>query len=75
MCQSLREHKKNIIGFGNNVLPLTKEELKSHRNAKVCYSCGKKPLKSFLKIYIIRKLDINATIQVNVEAQHIILVI
>ena len=42
-CKSLREHTKNIIGFGNNVLPLTKEELKSYRDAKVCYSCGKKP--------------------------------
>ena len=43
------KHTKNVIGFGNNVLPLTKEELKSHRDAKVCYSCGKKTLKKLSK--------------------------
>ena len=29
------------------VLPLTKEELKPHQDAKVCYICGKRFLKKF----------------------------
>ena len=29
-CSSLREHVKTIIDFENKMLPLTKEELKSH---------------------------------------------
>ena len=42
-CTSLREHAKNIIDFEKKkMLPLTKEELKSHQDAKVCYICGKK---------------------------------
>ena len=31
------------------MLPLTKEELKSHQDAKVCYICGKRILKIFSK--------------------------
>ena len=31
------------------ILPLTKEELKSHEDAKLCYICGKKILKKFVK--------------------------
>ena len=31
------------------MLPLTKEELKSHQYAKVCYICGKRILKKFAK--------------------------
>ena len=31
------------------MLPLTKEELKSHQNAKVCYVCGKRILKKLSK--------------------------
>ena len=31
------------------MLPLTKEELKSHQDAKVCYICGKKILKKLSK--------------------------
>ena len=47
-CESLREHAKNIIDFEKKkMLPLTKEELKSHQD----------------------------TIQVNLEAQHIVFVI
>ena len=39
-CSSLREHTKNIMDFEKkNILPLTKEELKSHQDAKVCYIC------------------------------------
>ena len=42
-CESLREHAKNIIDFEKKkMLPITKEELKSHRDAKVCYICGKR---------------------------------
>ena len=35
-CESLREHLKNMIDFEKrNMLPLTKEELKSYQDAKV----------------------------------------
>ena len=34
----LREHATNVINFEKNkMLLLTKEELKSHQDAKVCY--------------------------------------
>ena len=37
-CKSLREHADNVVGFvKKKMLPLTKEELKSHQDAKVCY--------------------------------------
>ena len=40
-CTSLREYTKNIIDFEKKkMLLLTKEELKSHQVAKVCYICG-----------------------------------
>ena len=32
------------------MLPLTKEELKSHQDAKVCYIYGKRMLKNSLKV-------------------------
>ena len=36
-CTSFREHAKNTIDFENRkMLPLTKEDLKSHQDAKVC---------------------------------------
>ena len=36
--ESLRQHLKNIIDFEKiKMLPLTKEELKSHQDSKVCY--------------------------------------
>ena len=38
------------------MLPLTKEQLKSHQDAKVCYNCGKRLLKSLLMIKIIENL-------------------
>ena len=44
-CESLRGHAKNIIGFEKKLLPLTKEELKSHQDAKLCCICGKRILK------------------------------
>ena len=37
-CTSLREHAKNITDFEKKeMLLLTKEELKSYQDAKVCY--------------------------------------
>ena len=42
ICESLREHAKKIIDFEKKkMLPLTKEELKSYQDTKVCYICGK----------------------------------
>ena len=36
-CESLREHLKNINDFENKkIIPLTKEELKSDEDAKLC---------------------------------------
>ena len=49
ICTSLREPTKNIIDFEKHMLPLTKEELKSHKDAKVWYICGKKNLKNLPK--------------------------
>ena len=47
---SLREHAKNIIGFEKKkMLVLTKEKLKLHQNAKLCYVCGKRILKKLSK--------------------------
>ena len=49
-CEYLRENTKNIIDFEKKkMLPLTKEELNSHQDAKVCYSCGKRILKKLSK--------------------------
>ena len=48
-CESLREHAKNRIDLEKKkILPLTKEELKSHQDSKVCYSCEKRILKKAL---------------------------
>ena len=42
----LKEHAQNIVDFEKKKrLPLTKEELKSHQEAKVCYICGERILK------------------------------
>ena len=50
-CGSSREHAKSIIDFEKKkLLSLTKEELKSHQDAKICYICGKRMLKNFSKI-------------------------
>ena len=47
---SLREHAKNITDFEKEkMLPLTKKELKSHQDAKVCYICRKRFIKKFVK--------------------------
>ena len=37
-CESIRDHSKNTIDFEmKKMLSLTKEELNSHQDAKVCY--------------------------------------
>ena len=42
LCSSLRDHATNILNFGKKkMLPLTKGELKSHRNSSNCYIWGK----------------------------------
>ena len=76
-CSSLREHAKNIIDFERKkMLPLTKEELKSHQHAKVYYICKKRiKKKNCLEARIIRKLENIVTIQVNIEVQQIAFVI
>ena len=49
-CESLREHAKNIIDFEKKkMLLLTKDELKPHQDAKVCYICGKRIIKKLSK--------------------------
>ena len=49
-CEYLRKHAKNIIDLEKKkMLPLSKEELKSHQGAKVCYICGKRFLKKLSK--------------------------
>ena len=39
------EHTGNIIDFEKKILPVTKEELKSHQDARNYYTCVKKILK------------------------------
>ena len=42
--------RKNVIDFGKTKMPpLTKEELKPHQDAKVCYICRKRILKKLSK--------------------------
>ena len=56
-CTSLKKPAKSIIDFEKNkTVPLTKEELKSHQDAKVCYICGKRILKEFAKDKHYRKV-------------------
>ena len=57
-CESLREQAKNITDFERKekMLPLTKEELKSHQDAKVCYICVKRILKKLSKSITYRKV-------------------
>ena len=45
-CNSLREHAKKYNWFWKEkMVPLTREELTSYQDAKVCYTCGKRILK------------------------------
>ena len=49
-CKSSKEHAKNIISFEKKeMLPLTKELLKSHQDPKVCYIWGKRIWKKLSK--------------------------
>ena len=48
-CTSLREYATYIIDFEKKMLALTKEELKSYQDAKVCYICRKRILKKLSK--------------------------
>ena len=44
--ESLREHLKNMIDFEKKkIIPLTKEELKSDEDTKLCQICGQKIFK------------------------------
>ena len=45
------------------MLPLTKDELKSYQDAKVCNICGKRILNKFCKCINIGKLEIIINIQ------------
>ena len=57
------------------MLPLTKEELKSHQDAKVYCICGKRFLKKLLAIKTIETLEAIVILHVNVEVQHRVYVI
>ena len=46
--KSWREDAKNIIDL-KKMLPLTKEELKSHQDGKFCYIFGKEILRTLSK--------------------------
>ena len=52
--------QKNISDFQKRqLLPWTKEELKSRQDAKVCYTCGKRFLKKLSKGINFRKVRDN----------------
>ena len=70
-CESSIEHEKYNCSWKEKILPLTKEELKSHQVTKVYYICGKKTLKSSLIVGIIGKLEVVFIIQINIETQHV----
>ena len=56
-CTSLREHGKNIIDFQKKkMIPLTKEDVKSHQDGKLCYICWKIILKKLSKSINYRKV-------------------
>ena len=75
-CESLREHTKNLIDFEKrNMIPLTKEELKLHHDAKNCYICRKRIFQELTKNRGYQKLQIIAIIQVHLKMQHRVFVI
>ena len=50
-CKYLREHAKNVIDFEKKkMLSLTREDLKSHQDAKLCYICGKRISKKLFQL-------------------------
>ena len=46
--KNFAKHGKNVIDFKKKMLPLTKEELKSPHDTKLCYICRKSILKRLL---------------------------
>ena len=59
-CESLTEQAKNIVDFEKKkMLPVTKEELKSHQDAKVRYIYWKIILKKLSKSINYRKVRDN----------------
>ena len=49
VCESLREHAKNITDFEKKkMLPFAKEEFKLHQDAKVCHIWGIRILKKLV---------------------------
>ena len=49
-CESLREHTNNAIDFEKKkMLPLIKENLKPHQDARNCYICGRRISKKLSK--------------------------
>ena len=63
--ESLREHAKSIIDFEKkNMLPLTRKELESHEEAKVCYICLIRFFKRLTKLnvkVVVAFLNINVS--------------
>ena len=56
-CDSLKKRTKTIIFFEKKkMLPLTKGELKSYQEVKVCYICGRGVLEKFAKDENYRKV-------------------
>ena len=64
LSESLKKHKKMCNWFWKEkVLPLTKEERKSHQDAKLCYICGKRILKELsTSMHHQKKLEITVII-------------
>ena len=74
-CTSLREHATNACNFSKKkMLPLTKEKLKSHQGAKVCYICRKDVLKKFANDNSYEKVRDHFRFT-SIETQHIVIVI
>ena len=58
--ESLGDYANNVIDSEKKKkLPLTKEEVKSHHDAKICYICGKRILKKFADDKYYRKVRDN----------------
>ena len=75
-CTSLKEHRNNIFDFEKEkMLPLTVGESKLNQDGKECYFCGKRILTKLSKKINLKKLEIIAIIQVNIEVQHIVFLI
>ena len=74
-CKSSREHATNVLNFEKTkMLPLTKEELKLHQDARNCYIFEKIILQKLAESKNYWK-EIIPIIQVNIEVQHILFVV